>query len=697
MPASQLSVHAKSSHCISDVRFKLITDSIPFFPDIFYLRLPLTFNFAPLKVDGQTRSFLAENVLQDSPAGRIELEFACRCKLRRKQSRLTTTGSHGNKSTVTSKIAVNGDGSGDDVAVSSDQNGEEMKDEVDEDKEHRDTEPEATAKVRLRAAGGELLGEAWADLHGAPDDWARYPLYSPGFVGVETRVEVSTLNKDKVARLAQGGVIPAPPATLRRGWGWGMTRRRDGSETGSRYVKPWFRPRRSRDVAGEIKLRLGWVPSGLVVVIHQWRGMELTATTTAGASDSARKPDRQGLGTNRRQFSIFVRAEPGGESTNEHRIEVEMDSDGVKAVITTAKDLVLKREGTKHTSVPPNVVPGNRVPSSRQIMERPAISICEEYSETFFYSLDPACLLSGVDMGELVTGAGDADISVSCGGGARLVLSMTDFSSNAGGFQDREAEDCLGNGSGAALAIDGTGVLLARSCVARAEVLLFPGADPARRWVSLADPAGRAIGEIEISVAWAVAPVPPAQYFESDSESEMNGIVETDPATTETTAADAAGLSHDDIGLLSVNKNDYSGTAGAHGGGSKEENAEKEVKHAAEQGGRRDEREGKGGERGEGEAFPSPVQVVTRAFSMHTSDLVLRVSDLDVAVLMTMAKSIVRVCMRVFSAVAFRFETLEALWACILLVLCCSRWVLDPSLSEVKRHPHMAHANSLKL
>lgn len=45
--------------------------------------------------------------------------------------------------------------------------------------------------------------------------------------------------------------------------------------------------------------------------------------------------------------------------------------------------------------------------------------------------------------------------------------------------------------------------------------------------------------------------------------------------------------------------------------------------------------------------FPEPAQVVARYFTMQASDLVLRVSDLDVAVLVTMAKSIVRVRERV--------------------------------------------------
>lgn len=45
--------------------------------------------------------------------------------------------------------------------------------------------------------------------------------------------------------------------------------------------------------------------------------------------------------------------------------------------------------------------------------------------------------------------------------------------------------------------------------------------------------------------------------------------------------------------------------------------------------------------------FPEPAQVVARYFTMQASDLVLRVSDLDMAVLVTMAKSIVRVRERV--------------------------------------------------
>lgn len=50
--------------------------------------------------------------------------------------------------------------------------------------------------------------------------------------------------------------------------------------------------------------------------------------------------------------------------------------------------------------------------------------------------------------------------------------------------------------------------------------------------------------------------------------------------------------------------------------------------------------------------FPEPAQVVARYFTVHASDLVLRVSDLDVAVLVTMAKSIVRVRERVGPDVA---------------------------------------------
>ncbi|CAN0042066.1 unnamed protein product, partial [Hapterophycus canaliculatus] len=271
-----------------------------------------------VEVNGQTQSFSASDVVAAQAAAAtvggdppsIELEFACRCRLRRRRRRRRRDssadgGGGGGSGRIVSVSGV--DATALDSAAGAREGAEGQPGEsgggadreeacTEEESERREPEPEAKARIRLRTEGGELLGEAWAELAGAPDDWARYPLYSPGAVGVvgkgasgggsgggggrsgSSEEAAVAASGHKATGLDRGGVIPAPPATVRRRWGWGY--RRSGSAATSRR---WFRPRPPpRDVAGEVRLRLGWVPSGLAVTVHRCRAVGTAATGTAG-------------------------------------------------------------------------------------------------------------------------------------------------------------------------------------------------------------------------------------------------------------------------------------------------------------------------------------------------------------------------------------------------------------------------------
>ena len=540
------------------------------------------------------------------------------------------------------------------------------------EEEHRDdAEPEASARVRLLSASGEVLGESWAELAGAPDDWARYPLYSPGFVGGVDRSgsgrtvpgETAAASGSKRTGLDRGGMIPPPPATVRRRWGWRYRRDDDAAAATSRR---WFRPRPPpRDVAGEVRLRLGWVPSGLAVTIHGCRAGEATAASTGTGLVDGAVLRILASGGGRRRRSVVVRAEPGGGAAIAHPVEVDPDGGAEEEVSADSSGDVFKgaQDDRPASAAGREVVPGAGPGTSE--------TATNNDSESLFFVLDASCLL-GYMGGDFVgddSGSGD---------GARLILSMAedDAESNgdpaaaaaAGACDAREGEDdALNPATGAA----------------RAELLLFPGAEPARRWVRLTDEAGNAAGEVDLTIAWAVAPPSPAL---SPSRRPSSSAAATEPGDRTSSAdgkAAAAAIAGGDsssalsntggggghgagdraavapsspgaLAILSREATDNGNGNGADGDAAGGDSGAAIAKGAVEKGA--SARAGAGtGPRSDGgggvEQFPEPAQVVSRCFSMHASDLVLRVSDLDVAVLVTLAKGFVRVSGRLFGAI----------------------------------------------
>lgn len=579
----------------------------------------------------------------------IELEFSCRCRLRRRRGRRrqeSFASATALDADATSSVVAEGErarrGDGGATDGEHEEVDEEKKNEGDgDDLERRDAEPEASARVRLVSAGGELLGEARAELAGAPDDWARYPLYSPGDVGTDSRIgsgvgdrvgsgdtpATQTASTSKVTGLDRGGVIPAPPATVRRRWGWRY--RRDRSATSRRWLRT---PPPSRDVSGEVRLRLGWVPSGLAVTVHRCRAAGGAAAAGTGLSDGT-----IGLlaGGGPRPRSIVVRAEPGGGAARAHPAEVDMDGNAVEAGVRDASD---NSQVPRFSTVSKPSAQDDRLPSGRQevvpVGGPGAADAVDNSSESFFFVLDTSCLLGGWHGGDI---GGDDGGDIGSGDGARLVLSVTTDDATLQGVNSTAAVGAFDSAE--------EGETSNSASLASAELLLFPGAEPARRWVQLTDTVGDTLGEVDITVAWMVAPpLPPLSQTRRSSSSvaaiEPQDQQEDPPVMTDTTAATTTGsLGSSPEALLAPDEETSGNGDDEHGGNA----------GAAADGGDA----GKGGLRagagadgdGDGgvEPFPEPAQVVSRCFSMHASDLVLRVSDLDVAVLVTMAKGIVRV------------------------------------------------------
>lgn len=608
----------------------------------------------------------------------IELEFACRCRLRRRRGRRRR--SHGNGVAATATSA--GDFTSRTQAIGSpaaapidDAEGEGTQTEEDgneEDETHREAEPEVTAKVRLLTPGGELVGEAWAELPGAPADWARYPLYSPGVAGARnpgsgagaggnTRAGTTATATSKGTGLDRGEVIPAAPATVRRRWGWGMPRRDATTPVSPSAVRParWFRSRQPRDVAGEVRLRLGWMPSGLAVTVHRCRMGDSVAAAIAVGGGTRGLIERP-LADSRQRRSIVVRAEPGGGAVRSWPIEVDKKGGDGKRCDTTTRDAGVNA-GTSRAAggLPPRVPGRGRLPSLRRMVPiEPVAADAEENLENFFV-LDPSCLLGGVDMGDAVTGADDVGNEGGGGGGAQLILSMLDQSSSIDAEFGDEVDEALqegtstectdGGGVSGGEGGEGGGAGASAPCsLARAELLLFPGADPARRWVKLSDPTGNTVGEVDITVAWAVAP--PLQILPSDGKSDREltapGIVSGPNREAAVTGGSTEGVREhaliDGQAELAADSSDAATTLPTKktndtGDRTRDEDAD----GRSEAGVGKADAEGRGGD----QIVPEPVQVVSRCFSVHASNLVLRVSDLDVAVLVTMAKGIVRVRM----------------------------------------------------
>lgn len=586
----------------------------------------------------------------------IELEFLCRCRLRRRRRGRRRQESFASATAVdidatsggvvvVGEEAQRGDGRAiDDDREEADEEQEQEKDG--DDMERLDAEPEASARVRLISVAGELLGEAWAELAGAPDDWARYPLYSPGAVGIDNRTgsggrgggragsgeapATQPANTNRPTGLDRGGVIPAPPATVRRRWGWRY--RRDGSATSRRWFRP---PPPPRDVAGEVRLRLGWVPSGLAVTVHRCRAAGGTAATGTGFPDG--DTIRSFAGVGRRRPSIVVRAEPGGGAARAHPAEVDMDGNVVEEDARVASE----HGGVQKSATVSKPLDG-QPPSHQEVVPvggPGATEATDNSSENFFFVLDTSCLFGGWN-GEDVGGDDGGDIG--SGDGARLVLSMT-------------ADDITLKG-GKSTAVGGAsdsaekGATSSSASIASAELLLFPGAESARRWVRLTDTVGDTLGEVDVTIAWAVAPpLPPLLSPTRRSSSGIAAIESQDqqevaPVMTDTTAVTRTASPGSSLEALLAPDEETRGNGGDNMSG---DAGAAETDGNAEGGGARAEVEAEAGASGDGdggvETFPEPAQVVSRCFSVHASDLVFRVSDLDVAVLVTMAKGIVRV------------------------------------------------------
>lgn len=517
------------------------------------------------QVDGRTKTFHAASVAPpttDIQENNVELEFACRCRLRRRRRRwqsLTSGPLRDSVPTAVSLESVATDGRTSVDAVSVDAGGEhrEQNEEEDED-EGGQAQPEAAAKVRLRDAGGQVLGEAWAELPGAPSDWARYPLYAPGAAaGGSKGTDGATVVDDKGAGLDRGQVIPAPPETLRRRWGWGGGTSSKIGETGSaglammRY-RPWFRPRRPRNVVGDVKLRIAWVPSGLAVTVHGWREIRSTIEGP-GAGDASRKGTRLPVGRQPQRQRIVVSAEPGGGSVNAHAVEADGTlstcnsgaSEGQSAGSVSAGRIRTTGDDDATTGVVEG--DGRLSYSAAGEMVRSSIGedeVTDDRPESFFFSLDPECLLGEVDSAMASSGDGEND-NAARGGGARLVL-LTDGTCED---EDLSGLDSSGNsGPDSADTPFGDTPLAASS----AELLLFPGADPARRWVALTDRAGQTTGEVDISVGWALA-APPAPASD-DGDDEEGKADDTTTSSVAVTARGARDGGSEGIGLEAGDK-----------------------------------------------------------------------------------------------------------------------------------------------
>lgn len=164
--------------------------------------------------------------------------------------------------------------------------------------------------------------------------------------------------------------------------------------------------------------------------------------------------------------------------------------------------------------------------------------------------------------------------------------------------------------------------------------------------MKLTDPTGNTMGEVDITVAWAVAP--PRRSLPSDGESDReptaSGIVSGPNREAAATGSSPEGVREH---VMTDGQDQLPADSSDAAGPTKKANDTGDRARAEDAGGRLDveaeeaDTEGRGGD----QMVPEPVQVVSRCFSVHASNLVLRVSDLDVAVLVTMAKGIVRVRM----------------------------------------------------
>lgn len=572
----------------------------------------------------------------------VEVEFLCRCRLRRRRGRRRRPSVDGSKDQVSASasavpaatafdvhersshrsnsvdMAGSGGGQRDEIA----ERGEGTDDE-DEDAAH-EAKPEAAVKVRLRAPDGKLLGEAWVELPGAPDDWARYPLYSPGAVGV-----------GQATGLERGGVIPTAPATVRRRWGWAMSTRRSGAVADSAQTarsRLWFRPRKPRDVAGEVKLRLAWVPSGLMVTVHGCRNL---SPTVLGSSSEAVEGgtaggDGRSATVRNQRWPIVVRANPGGGAKLARPVKV--GAEDVEVLSSAAA--IVDGESSAETSVAGDnrlkeVEGGEVFPETEQ-----------SAPDVLFFFLDPTCLLGGMDLASATIGDGGDKVE---GTGATLLLTTVVDGDDVDGLSANDAADAL-QGEGR-----GSSTLPAAS----SELLMFPGADSARRWVTLVDAAGDPRVDLDMTVAWALAPPDSCSTIESEVRplaSEENG---EGSSPGERAVATAAPLTHDE-------QDTPGDTAITSGTGADSRDA----KESSVSGGRGavpgDRENGLDRNRasmnvdvGDEEDMPEPAQVISRCFSIRASNMVMRVSDLDVAVLVTMGKGIARVGIERFTCAIF--------------------------------------------
>lgn len=477
----------------------------------------------------------------------------------------------------------------------------------DEDVVH-EAKPEAAVKVRLRAPDSKLLGEAWVELPDAPDDWARYPLYSPGAVGV-----------GQATGLERGGVIPTAPATVRRRWGWAMSTRRgvamaDSAQTARSRL--WFRPRKPRDVAGEVKLRLAWVPSGLMVTVHRCRSLN-GGSCSAAADGGAAGGDRRATTVRNQRWPIVVRANPGGGAKLTRPVEVRTEN--VEALSSAADGESSGEMGVAGDDRLKEVEGGEVFPETGQ-----------SAPDVHFFFLDPTCLLGGMDVVSATIDDGGDKLE---GAGATLLLTTVVEGDDVDGLSANDAANALqekGRGSSTFPA-------------ASSELLMFPGADSARRWVTLVDAAGDPRVDLDITVAWALAPPDSCSTSESESRALASEENRAGSSPGEGAVSTAAPLTHGEQDTRG-NETITSGM-GADSRDAKE-SAVSGGKGAAP-GDREDDldrnRASMNDDIGDEENMPEPAQVISRCFSIRASNMVMRVSDLDVAVLVTMAKGIARV------------------------------------------------------
>lgn len=175
--------------------------------------------------------------MSTSEGDSVELEFVCRCNLRRGQERQQASAAVSASKSDLDDVRVGPKLTGGKAIVGVAEGDEREEGEEDD----VDPAPEAAATVRLRGEGGTVLGEAWADLPGAPEGWARYPLYSPGTDAASDEIPATTVSVSNgtITRIASDiddvVSIPAPPGTLRRRWGWGVANL-GGTEIGRAHV-----------------------------------------------------------------------------------------------------------------------------------------------------------------------------------------------------------------------------------------------------------------------------------------------------------------------------------------------------------------------------------------------------------------------------------------------------------------------------